>query len=448
MKTLVTLFLVLVVSTTHAHVYYQDTGWKLQPDGNGVYSVLPDDRAGGATTTGCTTIACSRGGSMGGPLGKPRPTMTPSANFPKPNIASAALGLGARLLPWVAVGQGLYDWYNAAGLVPDPADGFPAQSSGGQVPAPSTVFRPEGNPYIAAAGWFTTRDAALNAGSLRFAETISEVIGSGTVMTSYVPSRWQNGDTVPGTVYWTRWGSPGQTMINVGLVARNDTQTQCAYQSTGQLSGIAATGGLCPSGTLTRLTPQQAQQALQDAPITSDVLRRSFDDILDAGGGIASTGTQVTGPSSAPGETTTRTRTAANGTTQVSTTTTNYNYTYNDNRVTVTETKTTQNPDGSTETETTDQPTDDCARNPEALKCKELGQETGSPTWETKTVLFQAENLGLSGSCPAPWVANLRGWNLTMSYQPVCDVAPTVRLGLLAVTALMCIFVVIRVTQS
>lgn len=448
MRNIITLLFFLVFTSSHSAVYYKDTGWKLEPDGNGVYSVLPDKGRGGATTTGCTTISCTRGGSVGGPLGKPRPTMTPTTTFPKGNIASAALGLGTRILPWLAVGQGLYDWYNAAGLQVD-QEGNPTETSGGTTAATqSWRALSDVNGYTSTSKLYSNHSAVCQAYKTALTQSMNNtgVFSSFTLNLQIIqlsPTQYECRFSGP----WVRTnGTTGNVDSAYGTALFDSGVSRC-FDSSGSFV-VNPTGGLCPQGVQTPVTQANAQQRLNNAAITADVLRRSFDDVLDAGGGIVSTGTQVTGPSSAPGETTTRTTTASNGTTQVSTTTTNYNYTYNDNRVTVTETKTTQNPDGSTETETTDQPKDDCARNPEALKCKELGQETGSPTWETKTVTFQAENLGLSGSCPAPWVANLRGWNLTMSYQPVCDVAPTVRLGLLAVTALMCIFVVIRVTQS
>lgn len=423
MKTIAFLFLLLVVSSSNANTFYKETGWKLEPDRNGVYTVLPEQGRGGASTSGCTTVSCNRTGGVGGPVGKPRPTLAPTTTFPKGNIAGGALALGSRALPWLSLGYGLYEWYNAAGL---------QQGENGLMVQPPQDASVRGSGTWTWVGsednlGYATAQAACAASLLQF---------NGAVIAPHASLHpngfWQCG----GWHHAIQWWNPQQFVLAM-LPASN-----CPF-------GSANSAGECPyNGTPVPISEADARQRLIDAPISADTLRRSFDEVLDAGGGVASTGTTVTGPSSAPGETTTRTSTAANGTTQVSTTTTNYNYTYNDNRVTVTETKTTQNPDGSTETETTDQPKDECARNPEALKCKELGQENGSPTWETKTVLFQAESLGLSGACPAPWVANLRGWNLTMSYQPVCDVAPTVRLGILAITALMCIFVVIRVTQS
>lgn len=439
MKTIAFLFLLLVVSSSNANTFYKETGWKLEPDRNGVYTVLPQQGRGGASTSGCTTVSCNRTGGVGGPVGKPRPTLAPTTTFPKANIAASALGLGSRLLPWVSTGYALYDWYSSAGLTVD-QNGNPAE-----VTSPTT--QKTGlwtNTYSDAP--YPTPEAACNAYMRRFQEDLQNT--SNPVRNPVITvNPWSEGQRQCQAVFdMFMYGAWGSERLVSTMVTQTSPQNWCYDSSDNPV--VRPTGGLCPGGQPVPISQPQAQQKLADAPITADTLRRAFNEVLDAGGGVASTGSTVTGPASAPGETTTRTTTAPNGTTQVSTTTTNYNYTYNDNRVTVTETKTTQNPDGSTETETTDQPKDECARNPEALKCKELGQETGSPTWETKTVLFQAESLGLSGACPAPWVANLRGWNLTMSYQPVCDVAPTVRLGILAITALMCIFVVIRVTQS
>jgi hypothetical protein len=344
------------------------------------------------------------------------------------------------LLPWLSVGYGLYDWFNAAGLRSSDS-GYEATSGGQQ--STSHFFCQSGRNNGCALPFpqrrFATEEAARNDAfpptAQYFGSTITRC-GTPVIVTSQANfNDWS----------WNYCNSNGTVATNFTYRIARVSETVCHASGNVMMYPL---GGLCPQGEYAPISESDALARLSNAPITADVLTRAFNETLQAGAGVASTGTTVSGPSSAPGETTTRTSTAANGTTQVSTTTTNYNYTYNDNRVTVTETKTTQNPDGSTETETTDQPKDECATNPDSLNCKQLGQENGAPTWETKTVLFQAENLGLSGSCPAPWVANLRGWNLTMSYQPVCDVAPTLRLGLLAVTALMCIFVVIRVTQS
>lgn len=323
-----------VHSDANANTFYKDTGWKLEPDVNGVYSVLPEQGRGGATTSGCTTTACTRSGGLGGPLGKPRPTLTPSTTFPKANIASSALALGSRALPWLSVGYGLYDWYNSAGLTLD-ENGLNAAE-----------------PY---------NPAVLGSGTWTFEEAPSKTLGYGSpdsACTAYNSWRSTVGLIPLSGIYARQTGGgyvctgafPDGVISWTAAIVEFLPSNRCPF-------GSANSSGQCPyTPTSSPISESDARQRLIDAPITSDILRRSFDEILDAGGGVASTGTTVSGPSSAPGETTTRTTTAANGTTQVSTTTTNYNYTYNDNRVTVTETNTTQNPDGSTQTETTDKP--------------------------------------------------------------------------------------------
>lgn len=64
--------------------------------------------------------------------------------------------------------------------------------------------------------------------------------------------------------------------------------------------------------------------------------------------------------------------------------------------------------------------------------------------------MFAPEDLGFAGACPAPvhWELPLSGVQLDWSYQQACDVAPMIRLALLAIAAIGAISVVIRETSS
>lgn len=221
------------------------------------------------------------------------------------------------------------------------------------------------------------------------------------------------------------------------------------FDSNGSKS-VKPTGGLCPSGTFSPLPEATFADRLNNAPITADTLRRALDEVLKAGGSINDTGSHsVSGPASVPGETKTKTTTAANGTTQVTTVTNNYNYNYSGNTVTITTTEVIQNPDGSTETTTSDTPDPLCAENPNSLACVKLGDvPTDQPAWETKTIAYQADSLGLPAACPAPWTGQLRGWTLSFSYQPACDVAPQVRLAILALTTLGALLMIVTTVRS
>lgn len=418
------LFFACIAQASATTTIYKDTGWLLKPDGGGTYTLFPDNNKGGSTSV-CTASGCNRNGSsILGPLGKPRPALNPTTFASKANIASASLALGSRLLPWLSVGYGIYDWYTAAGLTQD-GDGFSDN-------APQFGYVIRQNTTITEYGWWPVSasqqvlDAlCAKAGPFLAEGSWSVTAGStGAACGAWSGTQWQRSQF-------------GVTITNV---------KRCPGP-TGIYDQPIPASGLCTVST--PLTPEQVQQRLQNAPVTAEVLRRALDEILQAGGGVATTGTTATGPASVPGETKTTTSTTPNGTSAVTTYNTTYNYTYNNSTVTITQSETKTNPDGSTETTTDDSPeVDPCIANPESLACAKLGTAEGNPSWETKNVLYQVENLGISGACPAPWVATLRGWNLVMSYQPVCDVAPTVRLGLLAITALSCLFIVLRVTQS
>lgn len=445
----------IIASPSFAATWRDGGGWNAAPvsqGSDGVWSVLPDMSSpnNGHVTT-CTTSSCTRTGSLPAPVGGGNGRILPSAGFGKGAVVAGALALGSRAFPWLSVGMGLYDWFNQAGLTADPQTGALGEISGAQAVAPSVVYRPDSSPFVNGAGFFASRSEALLAGSSRYAQELPSILGSGYSCVVVTPSSWSGSSIVNGTARCQRGaGAPDNYVVNIGLASRTDSTAQCYYVSDGRLSGSAATGGACPSGSFTPLTQTAAADRLNNAPITADVLKRSLEEVLKAGGSLEDTGTHtVTGPASIPGETKIKTVTAANGTTQVTTVTNNYNYNYAGNTITITTTELVQNPDGSTEETTSDTPDPLCAQNPNSLACIKLGDvPTDQPAWETRTIAYQADSLGLPAACPAPWTGQLRGWTLSFSYQPACDVAPQVRLAILALTALGSLLMIVTTVRT
>lgn len=445
-------FFLLCLFTGSVHAAWtKETGWKLEQGADGIWTVFPDRGNPGSQTTTCTTTACTRGGSILGPLGRPPPNLSPTTPLTKGAIAAGALALGARALPWLSVGAGLYDWWKSAGLTPD-AQGAPQVTVGGQNTVSGYYYYAAGSTDSVAWGKFA------DSGSV--ATKIKSVIEQQQLAVGYrvewVASPAYN-VTAPGCVV-------GQGSYNRRNIANNSlqtgyctgyqvdravlSQTACA-DSAGVIQGYA-TGGKCPQGTLTPLSIADAQVKLQDAPITADVLRRALQDALDGGASIEHGPLGITGPSTAPGPTRTDVKTTATGTTAVTTINTTYNYTYNNSNITITQTDKVTNPDGTTQEQTTNEPqVDKCKKNPTALECADLtNKETGTPEWQTKTVTYQADTLGMPAACPAPWTGVVHGWNLSMSWQPACDVAPGIRAGVLALAALSALLLIITTIRQ
>lgn len=107
-------------------------------------------------------------------------------------------------------------------------------------------------------------------------------------------------------------------------------------------------------------------------------------------------------------------------------------------------------PEGtSNETPGEEKPIDPCDAHPERVGCQtlEAPDDPGIPS-ETRTITYTADNLGFGSGCPAPRNFMFHGWALPLDYTPLCNVAPTIRLGLIAITALGCILIIIGVTRS
>lgn len=420
-----------IASPAFASTWKDGGGWSAAPvfPGNdGVWTVLPDTSSphNGHVTT-CTTSSCTRTGSLPAPVGGGSGRLSPSAGFGKGAIAAGALALGGRVLPWLTAGKALYDWFDAAGVrygddgivevrsEPTPSSELGSGSWRGNPPVPQTQL-----------GYGTPLDACKAVGV------------------------WRSAD----------FGQPGR-FVGTSVYGITATQYGCRDQNGASLPNVSATAqcpfgspgvnGVCPytqawADDVASLAPSR----LANANISPTTLAGSLEEVLKAGGSIEDTGTHtVTGPASFPGETKTKTVTAPNGTSQVTTVTNNYNYNYSGDTITITTTSVVQNPDGSTEETTSDTPDPLCSQNPNSLACVKLGDvPTTEPAWETKTIVYQADSLGLPAACPAPWTGQLRGWTLSFSYQPACDVAPQVRLAILALTTLGALLMIITTVRT
>ena len=183
------------------------------------------------------------------------------------------------------------------------------------------------------------------------------------------------------------------------------------------------------------------QQGLIAAPSkAADVLAASEPyvpaDQWETGPAVATGPATVTGPG-----TTTTVQTDAG--TETRTTTNTYNLTYSGDVVTVTQTTntTTTYPDSTTKTETStttapggdvppaeEKPTDVCVEHPDASGCEPLGEHDDEPDLQTEDRPFSwVPTMSAGGSCPAPKTATEHGRSLSLSWQPVCDLAVGVR---------------------
>lgn len=442
------------VQVVHAATWKDGGGWSpaIVAQGNdGTFSVLPDTLSPNNThVTTCTPQLCTRTGDLPAPIGKGNPRLKPSASFPKMNIATGALALGSRLFPYLTVGKALYDWFQAANVgVEDDGD---LTEVSGRTTSGSVRWSNDSALHDLPAGvMFSSPSAVCGA----YLSAYKRLLDADSTIKSYDVSV----STEPGTatVYSCRVAGPFQrknfttgTINSVYTTTKASDRASC-FDDAGRFAAFP-TGGICPQGQVLPLSAAAAEQRLNAAPVTSDLLRRAFDEVLKSGGSIQDTGTHsVTGPSSVPGETKTKTTISPNGTAQVVTTTTTHNYTYNDNRVTITTTVTTQNPDGSTETETTDAPEfDQCANNPTSAACTQLGDPPSSELPEaTKTVSFAPVSFSANQSCPGPVQFNALGRQLEFSYAPMCDTISTwIRALVLAGCAFIAAFVFIGGLKS
>lgn len=425
----------------HASTWAKDTGWELKPSSDGIWQVLPDQpSANKPTGVTCTSGNCTATRPTPLPKVNPPSTFNPSSGFTKVGIA---LGLVSRLGPWISVGMAAYNWLQSAHIRVEP-DNSLSQEFGGTtlssgtwsgISADSPTAR-----YSSSASACLAGVAAINSSNSPYYRSFSASLQS--VSSSSSPATCAYSYTAVTTTGSNTSGSV------TGTVTQVSPTDQWCFNSSG-VAVVRPTGGLCPAGVYSPVTVQNAANSLSSTSITDPNLAKVWREVLDNGGKIDDTGpAQLTGPTQLPGPTSTSVKTTATGTQAVTTTTTNYNITYNTNNITINESKVISNPDGSSETVTQKSP-EPCAVDPTSLTCAKLGDPgTDSPQWQTKIVTYQAESLGLGAACPAPWAGTVHGWNLSMSWQPACDVAPNVRLGILALATLGALLMIVTTVRT
>lgn len=215
--------------------------------------------------------------------------------------------------------------------------------------------------------------------------------------------------------------------------------------------------GKCLTGRYnTPMSPVDAAQRVEQyAPPDADALRRLAEDALERGATIPDVTPQNgTGPATKPGTPTTTTTEGGPNGSETTTKTPTVHYTYNGdtiNYTVVTVTTVTNNNGTTTTTEgKTPEESDDCKTSPDSLGCSKMGDPgSDAPSWQTRDVVFAPEDLGFgAGSCPAPESWDVFGMTLTWGYERVCEVAPIIRLALLAFAAIGAIGVIIKETNS
>lgn len=93
--------------------------------------------------------------------------------------------------------------------------------------------------------------------------------------------------------------------------------------------------------------------------------------------------------------------------------------------------------------------TDPCTVDPSRVGCRSIGDPPGDlPTATTSNIVFAAEAVNLGSGCPAPHSVSIRGWSMNLNYQPACDVAPIVRLLVLACAAFGVAFFCVNTVKS
>ena len=228
--------------------------------------------------------------------------------------------------------------------------------------------------------------------------------------------------------------------------------------SKGQGEALPGTDGKCPTG---RYTGGKPLAEIVDRIVNYGDPTAGPDlvpDILDKGQPL--TGAEpgeIMGPGSITGQPSTTTTTGPDGTTTTTMTTPRTDYSYGPQTINyqITNTTTTETCTGgscnTTTTEGTKTPEQEeaCKLNPKLAICSELGDPpTDAPQWTQRTVDYQPEELGFGGSCPPPVSWSVFGLTLNWSYQPVCDVAPMVRIAILLIASVGAIGVIIRETSA
>lgn len=356
--------------------------------------------------------------------------------LPQVAVAAAAFSGG------FAVGSALYNWYHAANLQPDSSGSGGFVTMTGAQASTSTTYTLDNKAFYGSG--YQACNAYMQAA---YQSAITLYAGYGYTA---IPSAPTYTDASPPTCKGTY--SVGGSVVVIGpSVVTVVAQNKCYDVDTGLVT-ISPTGGLCPQGTLSPLSSDQAQSKLAVVPPPDPV--GVVKEAVTRGVPVPAGPVSLTGPASKPSGTVTTTTSSPSSGGSPSTTTTNVtnNYNYAGDTITRTQNVTTINNDGSTTTTTNTTPPDqrsECDKNPDTIGCTKFGDlPTNSPTWQSKTVTWASEDLGVGGSCPAPRDFSIRGWHMVMSYTPACNVAPTIAIGLQLLTALGCMLFIVQAVKT
>lgn len=222
--------------------------------------------------------------------------------------------------------------------------------------------------------------------------------------------------------------------------------------------------GNCPTGNYAPADPSQVTSVVGTAPISPSIGQAVYNRAMDLGEPIASGPISITGPASVTGTPTVSTTTKANGDVVTKTTTPSVNLTYSGDTglygfrtTSLTRTDYANGSPSTTETEVKE--TDfsvtvpgsgsstggsgqvsgdipvNCDKYPNSLGCLTPGQSTDIPPPIRETpVTFSPIHIPAPSGCPLPRTVNLSVSSITLSYDPLCDLAPSIRMVLLAMT--------------
>lgn len=261
-----------------------------------------------------------------------------------------------------------------------------------------------------------------------------------------------SGETVTGTV---RYGCTnytncaGEFQTSTPVSAYEVTAPTCAN---GQQ--LMAGGSCVLPGTGQPVTEEQLAERIAPG-ITPSNVPGLVNESLTRGVAFPSDAPVVTGPASITGSPVTTTTTSPAGTRTETRTQTVHN-TYQGDTIThnTTNNTTIVNEAGETTTINEETPAQEpqeteCDKRPDALGCQTLDEPpSDAPQWRNVEVSWAAEALGLPAACPPPRPIHVRQWQWALSYQPACDVAPAVRAGILALTALSCLLLVLSAVRT
>jgi hypothetical protein len=85
-----------------------------------------------------------------------------------------------------------------------------------------------------------------------------------------------------------------------------------------------------------------------------------------------------------------------------------------------------------------------CDKFPDTLGCAALGSPPiDGPTVSDRNVVLGTVDVSSVASCPPDFTGTVRGWPIRLSYAPACEVAPTIRVGVLLLATITAIFIVV-----